>query len=139
MTTAKREVIVKVTNNPEKPYNTLQLLAIEKMSADLKKFYAKTANDEMFFAVRSKRHAESGKMNHRIFDVYNYKNYIGIAWTTVFEKKVTNYANELLMLLNGLLRFHMVAHIAPDTSKVYTTHASRPIVIHIRILVEGQE
>lgn len=138
MTTANRELIFKVIQNPEKPYKTVQLIAIEKIQEDLKKFYAKCARDQFFFAVRSRRDVASGKMNHRIFDVYNYKHYVGAGWLA-YEKLVQERANELLGYLNGLLRFHMVAHIAPDTTKVYGTHAERPIVFHIRVLVDGQE
>lgn len=139
MTTASRELIFKVIQNPEKPFTTVQLIAVDKVQADLKKFYERMAReDNMFFAVRSRRDAASGKMNHRIFDVYNYKHYVGVGWNK-FEQRVQTHANELLRYLNGLLTFHMVAHIAPDTSKIYTTHASRPIVFHIRVLVDGQE
>lgn len=138
MTTANRELIFSVRQTPEKPFKTMQLIAIEKIQEDLKKFYAKCARDQFFFAVRSKRDVPTGKMNHRIFDVYNYKHYVGAGWIA-YEKLIQERANELLGYLNGLLRFHMVAHIAPDTTQVYNTHAERPIVIVIRVLVDGQE
>lgn len=128
MSNAVRELVFKTNVRENQPMTMPQNVTIEMVTEHLRKFYAKIMRDEMFIAVRSRHDPVSGKVNHRVFDVYNYKNYPGAAYAK-FEMLVQKHANELFHILNVALRFHLVVNIEPDTRNIYMHHKDRPLEV----------
>ncbi len=130
---AAREMVFKTNENPDVPFTALQLAGMQPIEEQLRKLYGQMAKEELFLAVRSKKDPISGKTNPRIYDVYNYRNYPGMA-RRVLAQKVQHWAGKLTVILNVAANLRMVIQIEPDTSTVYSNHHERPLIGTFRML-----
>lgn len=130
---AFRPMIFTREENPDVPFTMLQTAGMEAMEDQLRKFYGWCAQQyDMFIAVRHKRD-ERGRLNPRVYDVYNYRNYPGMARVR-FVQNVEKVAGKLTHILNVGANLRMIVKIEPDTSKVYTHHHHRPLICTFRML-----
>lgn len=136
-TKASREMVFTKLDNPDAPFTPLQIAGMQAIEEQLRKLYKEMGSKLMFIAVREKKDPVTGKTNPRIYDVYNYKNYPGMA-KAAQVKLVQYFAGKLTLILNVAANLRMVIKIEPDTSKVYMNHHDRVLVFTFRMLTQEE-
>lgn len=135
--TMKQPRNIQITHfvSPDQPFSNIQKAAMAEVGPYLERFIRQAEREDIYFTVNAFRDHAKGRMLYHGLNAHCTKNMPGAARVKL-ASRYKALGEELHRILQIAVQFNLIVRMESDTTRVYNTHAERPIVIEFRASVK---